>query len=285
MQKLDEGIGRLTVEYMEGVATFLKYVKQNLNGNDWYNYPCAKCCNIRGKMTLETISEHLVCNGIDQTYKIWFLHGEQHLEIGASTSVDNRNEDVLPKMVDLVNDAFGHFQLDELDACMDEVNNEDDIEPHDDLVSPHVVRAKKKDTGNVYALKIMDKKFITKENKISYVKLERIVLDQLDHPGIIRLFFTFQDIFSLYMALESCEGGELFDQITRKDHLSEAEACFYAVEVVDVLEYIHGVGLIHKDIKLENLLLTAEGHIKIANFGSVKPMKDSQITILPTATS
>lgn len=60
-----------------------------------------------------------------------------------------------------------------------------------------VVRAKKKDTANVFALKIMDKKFITKENKTAYVKLERIVLDQLDHPGVIRLFFTFQDTFSL----------------------------------------------------------------------------------------
>lgn len=60
-----------------------------------------------------------------------------------------------------------------------------------------MVRAKKKDTGRVYALKIMDKKFITKENKISYVKMERIVLDQLDHPGVIRLFFTFQDTYSL----------------------------------------------------------------------------------------
>ena len=137
------------------------------------------------------------------------------------------------------------------------------------------MRARKKDSGIVYALKIMDKKFITKENKTAYVKLERIVLDQLDHPGIVRLFFTFQDSFSqcryswlkflqafsisilsfalifllnhvlslpclssfvlfgfffhnfLYhltwvpsmifedMALESCEGGEPFDQITR----------------------------------------------------------------------
>lgn len=148
-----------------------------------------------------------------------------------------------------------------------------------------VVRAKKKDTGIVYALKIMDKKFITKENKTAYVKLERIVLDQLDHPGIVRLFFTFQDTFSLYMALESCEGGELFDQITRKGRLSEAEARFYAAEVVDALEYIHGMGLIHRDIKPENLLLTADGHIKIADFGSVKPMQDSQITVLPNAAS
>ncbi|XP_019440989.1 PREDICTED: 3-phosphoinositide-dependent protein kinase 2-like isoform X2 [Lupinus angustifolius] len=148
-----------------------------------------------------------------------------------------------------------------------------------------VVRAKKKDTGAVYALKIMDKKFITKENKTAYVKLERIVLDQLDHPGIVQLYFTFQDTFSLYMALESCEGGELFDQITRKSRLTEAEARFYAAEVVDALEYIHHLGLIHRDIKPENLLLTAEGHIKIADFGSVKPMQDSQITVLPNAAS
>ncbi|KAG9139725.1 hypothetical protein Leryth_016667 [Lithospermum erythrorhizon] len=148
-----------------------------------------------------------------------------------------------------------------------------------------VVRAKKKDTGNIYALKIMDKKFITKENKTAYVKLERIVLDQLDHPGVVQLFFTFQDTYSLYMALESCEGGELFDQIVRKGRLSQDEARFYAAEVVDALEYIHGMGLIHRDIKPENLLLTADGHIKIADFGSVKTMKDSQITVLPNAAS
>lgn len=147
-----------------------------------------------------------------------------------------------------------------------------------------VVRAKKNDTGNVYALKIMDKKFIAKENKISYVKLERIVLDQLDHPGVIKLYFTFQDSYSLYMALESCEGGELFDQITRKVCLSEDEARFYAAEVVDVLEYIHGVGLIHRDIKPENLLLTSDGHVKVADFGSVKPTRASKLSFLPNTT-
>ncbi|TVU36340.1 hypothetical protein EJB05_18272 [Eragrostis curvula] len=148
-----------------------------------------------------------------------------------------------------------------------------------------VVRAKKKDTGNVYALKIMDKKFITKENKISYVKMERIVLDQLDHPGVIRLFFTFQDNYSLYMALESCEGGELFDQIVRKGRLPEEEARFYAAEIVDILEYLHGVGLIHRDVKPENLLLTSDGHIKIADFGSVKPTRDTPIKVLPNSTN
>ncbi|PPR80439.1 hypothetical protein GOBAR_AA40275 [Gossypium barbadense] len=131
----------------------------------------------------------------------------------------------------------------------------------------------------------MDKKFITMENRTAYVKLERIVLDQLDHPGIMRLYFTFQDNFSLYMALEPCEGGELFDQINRKGRLSEDEARFYAAEVVDALEYIHNMGLMHRDIKPENLLLIKDGHIKIADFGSVKPMQDSRITVLPNASS
>lgn len=60
-----------------------------------------------------------------------------------------------------------------------------------------MIRAKKKDTGVIYALKIMDKKFIMKENKTAYVKMERIVLDQLNHPGIVKLCFTFQDTFSI----------------------------------------------------------------------------------------
>ncbi|KAJ8433305.1 hypothetical protein Cgig2_012873 [Carnegiea gigantea] len=88
-----------------------------------------------------------------------------------------------------------------------------------------------------------------------------------------------------YMALESCEGGELFDQITRKGRLTQDEARFYAAELVDALEYIHGLGLIHRDIKPENLLLSSDGHIKIADFGSVKPMNDSRITVLPNAAS
>ncbi|OIW01715.1 hypothetical protein TanjilG_05168 [Lupinus angustifolius] len=71
----------------------------------------------------------------------------------------------------------------------------------------------------------------------------------------------------------------------QKGRLTEAEARFYAAEVVDAVEYIHHLGLIHRDIKPENLLLTMEGHIKVADFGSVKPMQDSQITVLPNAAS
>jgi 3-phosphoinositide dependent protein kinase-1 len=65
------------------------------------------------------------------------------------------------------------------------------------ILCVQVLRAKKKDTGDVYALKVMDKRFITKENKVACAKLERVVLDQLDHPGIVKLYFTFQDNYSI----------------------------------------------------------------------------------------
>jgi serine/threonine protein kinase len=78
-----------------------------------------------------------------------------------------------------------------------------------------VMKVKRKDTGEIFALKVMDKKHIIRENKVNLVKMERMILDQLDFPGIIRLCFTFQDSYSLYMGLECCDGGELFDQIRR----------------------------------------------------------------------
>lgn len=77
----------------------------------------------------------------------------------------------------------------------------------------------------------------------------------------------------------------MFDQIIRKGRLSEDEARFYAAEIVDILEYLHSVGLIHRDVKPENLLLTSDGHIKIADFGSVKPTRDTPIKVLPNSTN
>ncbi|PWA64041.1 hypothetical protein CTI12_AA318880 [Artemisia annua] len=67
--------------------------------------------------------------------------------------------------------------------------------------------------------------------------------------------------------------------------LEEEEARKREAEVMDALEYIHNMGLIHRDIKPENLLLTSDGHIKIADFGSVKPMQYSRIKVLPNAAS
>ncbi|CAI5530520.1 unnamed protein product [Closterium sp. Naga37s-1] len=126
------------------------------------------------------------------------------------------------------------------------------------------------------ALKIMDKRHIVKEKKVAYIKMERLILDRLRHPGIVRLLFTFQDEHSLYMGLECCHGGELFDQIRLKGKLPEDEARFYAAEVVCALEYMHSQGVVHRDLKPENILLTASGHVRISDFGCAKLLSNGQ---------
>lgn len=133
-----------------------------------------------------------------------------------------------------------------------------------------VVKAKRKNSGEVFALKIMNKRHIIREKKVKFVKMERMILDQLEYPGVVKLHFTFQDVNSLYMGLECCSDGELFDQIRKKKRMSEEETRFYTAEIVDILEYIHGQGIIHRDLKPENLLISADGHLKICDFGSAK---------------
>lgn len=76
---------------------------------------------------------------------------------------------------------------------------------------------------------------------IDYIKSERNILDKLQHDGIARLMFTFQDADSLYMGLEYCPGGELYEQLQLKKKMGLSDAQHYAAEIVDILEYLRCV--------------------------------------------
>jgi serine/threonine protein kinase len=121
------------------------------------------------------------------------------------------------------------------------------------------------------ALKVMDKKFIERENKMMQVSAERDVLNKADFRGITRLLFTFQDYYSLYIALECCDEGDLAMLVkrTKNGRLSSEQCAFYAKEVVEALRYCHDTLLVaHRDVKPENILLSRDGHVKLCDFGS-----------------
>ena len=105
---------------------------------------------------------------------------------------------------------------------------------------------------------------------MSQIVNEKDMLFKLCHPGIVKLYFTFQDSSWLYLALELCANGELAELIARKGRLPLDLSAFYAGELVNVLTYLRKQGVAHRDIKPENLFITANGHLKLGDFDTAK---------------
>lgn len=138
-----------------------------------------------------------------------------------------------------------------------------------------VVLGKDKQTSKEYAIKILDKKHIIKEKKVKYVNIEKDTLNRLiEHPGIVRLYYTFQDSTSLYYVLDVASGGELLGVLKRNGLFSEECTRFYGAQILDAIEHMHNRGVIHRDLKPENLLVDDQMHIKITDFGTAKLLPD-----------
>ncbi|XP_040295298.1 3-phosphoinositide-dependent protein kinase 1 [Bufo bufo] len=133
-----------------------------------------------------------------------------------------------------------------------------------------VVLAKEIATGREYAIKILQKRHIMKENKVPYVTRERDVMSRLDHPFFVKLYFTFQDVEKLYFGLSYAKNGELLKYIRKIGSFDETCTRFYSAETVCALEYLHEKGIIHRDLKPENILLSEDMHIQITDFGTAK---------------
>lgn len=129
-----------------------------------------------------------------------------------------------------------------------------------------VLLARDARNGAEYAVKILEKKSIQVHDRKHSVLSEKSMLSSLDHPGIVKLIFAFQDDWSLYFGLELIQGGELASQIARMGVCSIDFAQFYAAEIVSILSYLRIRRVAHRDVKPENLLLTLEGHLKLVDF-------------------
>ncbi|KAM0126849.1 hypothetical protein ACHAP3_009056 [Botrytis cinerea] len=128
------------------------------------------------------------------------------------------------------------------------------------------------DRDKVFALKVLRKVEVIKLKQVDHVNHERSVLsDVAGHPFITTLITSFSDHDSLYMLLDYCPGGEVFSYLRKAKRFDENTARFYAAEIVLILEFLHEQeGVAYRDMKPENLLLDAEGHIKLVDFGFAK---------------
>ncbi|XP_052411498.1 citron rho-interacting kinase isoform X5 [Carassius gibelio] len=128
---------------------------------------------------------------------------------------------------------------------------------------------KEKATGDVYAMKIMDKTSLRSQNNTAFFEEERSILALNSSPWIPQLQHAFQDQDHVYLVMEFLPGGDLMALMNRyEDQLDESMAQFYLAELVQAIHSLHQMGYVHRDIKPENVLIDRTGHIKLADFGS-----------------
>ncbi|CAB4055415.1 RPS6KB [Lepeophtheirus salmonis] len=123
----------------------------------------------------------------------------------------------------------------------------------------------------IYAMKAVRKGEI-KDNEcdIVHTRTERDVLTTTDHPFIVKMHYAFETKSKVYLIQEFLRGGELFSRIEKETMFLEDVAKFYLCEIILALEYLHGLDIIYRDLKSENILLARDGHIKLIDFGLSK---------------
>ncbi|KAL3467364.1 kinase-like domain-containing protein [Aspergillus heterothallicus] len=123
----------------------------------------------------------------------------------------------------------------------------------------------KKDTGLTFALKYIRKEEVVRSESVRNIIRERRMLEHLNHPFLCNLRYSFQDIEYIYIVVDLMNGGDLRFHISRKCFTEDAVR-FWLAELGCALRYIHSQGIIHRDVKPDNVLLDSEGHVHLADF-------------------
>lgn len=128
-----------------------------------------------------------------------------------------------------------------------------------------------KDDQSIFALKCVSHQ----DGEIDMILNEVAVLQTLEHPNIVRLHGVLEDRVNIYLVMELIPGGDLFDHLISRTILPEPDVKFYVVNVIDALTYLHARQIVFRDLKPENLMLTAGGQLQLVDFGFAKQLKYS----------
>ncbi|NWQ77641.1 KGP2 kinase, partial [Columbina picui] len=137
---------------------------------------------------------------------------------------------------------------------------------------------KVKNENMAFAMKCIKKKHVVDTKQQEHIYSEKKILEQICSPFIVKLYRTFKDSKYVYMLLEACLGGELWSLLRDRGSFDEVTTKFCVGCVTEAFDYLHHIGIIYRDLKPENLILDAEGYIKLVDFGFAKKIGSGQKT-------
>lgn len=135
---------------------------------------------------------------------------------------------------------------------------------------------KKRDDGQIYAMKIMSKAEMVKKNQVHHILAEREILTLIDSPWIVNLVYSFQDSQNLYLVMDFLQGGDYMNILINRDILPIEDARFYIAETALAIDAVHRLGYIHRDLKPDNILIDRSGHVKLSDFGLCKAVSPEE---------
>lgn len=139
---------------------------------------------------------------------------------------------------------------------------------------------RKKDSGEVFAMKAMKKSEMLKKKQVAHIRAERDVLALADCPWVVKLHYSFQDDATLYLVMEYLPGGDLMNILMTYDILTEDQTRFYIAETALAIQSVHELNYVHRDLKPDNILLDVDGHVKLSDFGLCKGFDSEPVPYL-----
>jgi serine/threonine protein kinase len=130
-----------------------------------------------------------------------------------------------------------------------------------------VFLARKKNTQDIFAIKVLKREETNKKKQYQRIITERNIMSMGQYPLVVQLFWSFQGKEYLYLVMEYLPGGDLLSLLRNECYFSEDMARHYAAEVILALEYIHSLKIVHRDLKPDNLLIGKDGHLRLSDFG------------------
>ena len=124
-------------------------------------------------------------------------------------------------------------------------------------------------TGDIVAIKKMRKEDMLNKNQLMHVRTEKEIMTA-SNPWIVKLKYSFQDEYYLYLVMDFLPGGDLMNLLMKKEVLTEDEARFYTAEMILAVDSVHKLNCIHRDLKPDNILIDKNGHIQLSDFGLAK---------------